>query len=105
MENLELELFKLRDRLNKAIIFEVAPDISIGVSAEDDLWRIRRDFDDGFVFLNKNGIWENPPHHDDIMFADRTGYDFMDDAFEAYEHHNGTYDDLIFNIRGDGAIN
>lgn len=105
MDNLELEILKLRDRLNKAVVFEVAPDISIGISVDDNLWRIRRDINDDFVFLNKDGVWENPPEIEDIMFANRTGYDFIDDAFEAFEQYNGHYDDMIFNMASNGLMN
>lgn len=102
--NLELEITKLKSRLDKAIIFEVGPGLSIGVSVEDDLWRVRRDIDDdNFVFLNKSGVWENPPDEEDTMFANRTGYDIIDEAFDAFDAYITDYDyddDIIFNIVG-----
>jgi hypothetical protein len=100
--NLELEISKLKSRLDKAIIFEVGPGLSIGVSEEDDLWRIRRDVDEeSFVFLNKSGIWENPPNTEDTLFADRTGFEVLDEAFSAFDNYAtdyGSNNNMIFDI-------
>ena len=102
--NLELEISKLKNRLDKAIIFEVGPGLSIGVSEEDELWRIRRDIDEeNFVFLNKSGIWENPPNTEDMLFANRTGFEILDEAFNAFDSYAIDYDnnnDMIFDIVG-----
>ena len=98
---MKTELEQLKARLDKAIIFEVGTDISIGISEDDDLWRIRRDIDNGAVFLNKAGIWESPPNEENIGFAIRTGFDLIDDAFAAAELYMRDYDDnadLIFNV-------
>jgi hypothetical protein len=98
---MKTELEKLKARLDKAVVFEVGTDMSIGISTDDDLWRIRRDINDGCVFLNKAGIWESPPNEENIGFATRTGYDLIDDAFGAAELYMGNYDDcadLIFDI-------
>ncbi len=102
--NLAVEIAKLKNRLDKAVIFEVGPSLSIGVSTDDDLWRIRRDMDgDSCVFLNKSGIWENPPEYEDAIFAQRTGYDIVDEAFDAFDYYIKNYDysdDIVFDIVG-----
>ncbi len=108
-ENLELEIKKLKTRLEKAVIFEVGDDISIGISVEDDMWRIRRDVSaDDFIFLNKDGMWEEPPVHQDIVFARRTGHILIDDAFDAWDKYMQSpdkYSDMIYNLPNGGFQN
>lgn len=91
IKELKLEIATLKDRLSKAIIFEVAPGISVGLSEEDELWRIRRDAGQySSLFLNRSGLWEDPPMAEDEGFALRTGYDTSTEALIAYEQYAST---------------
>ena len=83
---LSLENSILKERLNKAVVFEVTEDISIGISESDGMFRIRRSEPDGAVsFLNKNYLWEEQRNYVDVAFAERTGYYTADEAFDTLE--------------------
>ncbi len=83
---LEAEIVKLRERLHMAVIFEVAPHTSIGLSEEDNLWRIRRDVSAySALFLNEHGSWEEQPINPDDDFADRTGYFTIEEAMDCFD--------------------
>lgn len=88
-EELEAEIIKLRERLSMAVIFEVAPHTSIGLSEEDNLWRIRRDTGPyTTVFLTESGVWEEQPPIPDEDFADRTGYFTIDEAMDCFDKYS-----------------
>lgn len=88
IKELEIENSKLNNRLSKAVIFELAPNISIGISEEDSLWRIRRDIGAFYsVFLNKDGEWDDQPAQEDIDFAYRTGYTSSSEALDAFDDY------------------
>lgn len=92
INQLKLEISRLKERLNKAVIFELTPGTVIGLSEEDDLWRIRRELGKtGAMFLNKNSIWEEAPIKEDTSFAARTGFDTSDEALEVYEKYSLEY--------------
>lgn len=84
-EELQVEISKLQERLSAAVIFEVAPGITIGVSAYDNLWRIRSDND--ALFLDKQNIWYLVPQKIDKDFLNATGYVSAEEAFDAYEEY------------------
>src|SRR6185369_16763150 len=65
-QELALEVSLLKDRLDKAVVFEVTEDISIGISESDGMFRIRRAEPDGQIsFLNKDYQWEEQTPHID----------------------------------------
>lgn len=85
-QDLIREVSLLKDRLEKAIVFEVTEDISIGMSESDGLFRIRREEPTGEIsFLNRNYQWEQQAHIVDLAYSERTGYYTADDAFNMLE--------------------
>lgn len=84
-QDLIREVSMLKDRLEKAVVFEVTEDISIGISETDGLYRIRRSEPSGeYSFLNKNYEWERPALVD-LAYSERTGYYTSDEAFDMLE--------------------
>jgi protein-arginine kinase len=84
--DLNTELYALRERLNKAVVFEVNEDVSIGISEVDGLFRIRREEPSGqYSFLNKNYQWEEQATNVDLAYSERTGYHTADEAFDVFE--------------------
>lgn len=82
-QDLIREVSVLKDRLEKAVVFEVTEDISIGMSEADGLFRIRREEPSGTLsFLNKSYQWENQITHVDLAYSERTGYSTVDEAFD-----------------------
>ena len=76
----------LKERLEKAVFFEITNDISIGISESDGLFRIRRMEPDGIIyFLNRDYQWEEKLGHIDLAYSQRTGYHTADEAFEILE--------------------
>ena len=85
-QELALEVSLLKDRLDKAVVFEVTEDISIGISESDGMFRIHRAEPDGQIsFLNKDYQWEEQTPHIDLAYANRTGYYTSDEAFDMLE--------------------
>lgn len=94
-QELLLENSLLKERLSKAVVFEITEDISIGISEFDGLFRIRREEADGTVsFLNKENMWEEQAKHVDHAYSERTGYYTADEAFQTIEYINnyGVFD-------------
>jgi hypothetical protein len=88
IKELKAQVKKLTGRLSMAVVFEVVAGISIGISEEDNLWRIRRELGPyDYLFLNTVGVWETAPTDEDIQFANRTGFKDSNDAFEVYEKY------------------
>lgn len=82
----ELEISILKERLSKAVLFEVTDSISIGISESDDRFRIRRIESSGEIyFLNKNYQWEKQTRLVDIDYSERTGYNTASEAFDVLE--------------------
>jgi len=85
-QDLIREVSLLKDRLEKAVVFEVTEDISIGMSESDGLFRIRREEPSGEIsFLNKNYQWEQQAILIDLAYSERTGYYTADEAFDMLE--------------------
>jgi len=85
-QELSLEISILKERLEKAVFFEITEDITIGMSESDGLFRIRRLESDGETsFLNKNYQWEQQARHVDLAYSERTGYYTSDEAFDILE--------------------
>jgi len=85
-QELVLEVSVLKERLEKAIFFEVTEDISIGMSESDGLFRIRRlDHTGQLSFLNKSYQWEEQARYVNHEYAERTGYYTADEAFDTLE--------------------
>lgn len=92
-QELSLEISILKERLNKAVVFEVTEDISIGISEIDGLFRIRRQEPDGEIsFLNKDCQWEEQARHVDLAYSERTGYYTAEEAFNMLEVVQGFVD-------------
>lgn len=92
--NIELraEISRLKERLAQAVIFEVDENVSVGLSEEDGLWRIRKDEVDGYLFLGKDNLWQAHPSYESFeQFAINTGYTSAEQALDVYEEYTIDY--------------